>query len=163
MVNERQSGGMALDLHIHDSDYIAYLLGMPKAVSSVGTMIEPGTVGHIMTQYQYDGNCSVFAEGSWLMQASFGFEMSFNIMLEQATIAYDCTREPAFRVCPKDGEEFSPDILPGDGYSNEINHFIKAVQGEETLAAVTPESSKESIRLIKAELESLKRNAPVSI
>ena len=29
-INEKRSGGVALDLHIHDTDYVQYLFGMPK-------------------------------------------------------------------------------------------------------------------------------------
>ena len=64
------------------------------------------------------------------MAPSFGFEMSFVVVLEKATIVYDCTRTPAFRVCPADGEAFTPEVPPGDGYSLEIEHFASAVAGE---------------------------------
>ncbi|MBD3266313.1 gfo/Idh/MocA family oxidoreductase, partial [bacterium] len=130
LMSEQRSGGMELDLHIHDTDYIDYLLGTPKAVHSVGAKGAVGGTGHIMTQYLYDDNKAIFAEGGWLMQPSFGFEMSFNLVLEKATIVFDCTRDPSFKVCPQDGEAFTPEVASGDGYSRELEHFLQSVRGQ---------------------------------
>ena len=36
LLKPARSGLVALDLHIHDADYVMYLLGKPKAVRSSG-------------------------------------------------------------------------------------------------------------------------------
>ena len=97
--DEKRSGGQPLDLHIHDSDYVHHVFGLPAAVSSTADV--PQT--YISTQYHYPDGPAVVAESTWRMAPAFGFEMSFIIVLERATIVYDCTRTPAFRVCPADG------------------------------------------------------------
>jgi predicted dehydrogenase len=159
--DENRSGGQALDLHIHDSDYVHFAFGLPTSVSSVAD--GPGQ-GYIATQYQYgtDGP-AVVAESSWRMAPSFGFEMSFVVVLEKATITYDCTRTPAFRVCPVDGEAFTPEVPTGDGYSREIEHFARAVRGESVPVVVTPEQSRETIRLVLAEKRSAREGRPVTL
>ena len=97
------------------------------------------------------------------MTPGFGFEMSFNIMLEKATIVYDCSRENAFKVCPADGDAFTPEIASGDGYSNEIAHFVKAVQGETVPQIITPAQSVDSLKLVLAEKESAATGKAVSL
>jgi predicted dehydrogenase len=149
-----KSGSAALDLHIHDSDYVQYVFGMPKAVFSRAVGGPAKEFDHIVTQYVYDGDCVVTAEGGWSMTPGFGFEMSFNIVLEKATISYDCTRDPAFKVAPAEGDAFTPEIASGDGYSNEIEHFVKAVAGESVPEIITPGQSVESLRLVLAEKQS---------
>lgn len=163
LMNEQRSGGMVLDLHIHDTDYISYLFGVPAAVYSTASTGATGGTGHIMTQYMYGDNKAVFAEGGWLMPPSFGFEMSFNVVFEEATVVFDCTRDPAFRVCPVDGEAFTPELAPGDGYSRELEYFVKSVQGEKVPPVVTLESSKNSIRIIEAEMESVRSGQAVPL
>ena len=111
-MDEKRSGGVALDLHIHDTDFVQYLFGMPCAVSSFGAKGLSGELLHIVTRYLYDDDKVVIAEGSWAMMPSFGFEMSFNIMTEKATIVYDLTREPAFKLCPAKGQFFTPEVKP---------------------------------------------------
>lgn len=157
--DEKRSGGMPLDLHIHDSDYIQHLLGMPQAVYAAA---DPA-LAHINASFLYDDGPAVTAEASWRMAQSFGFEMSFNILLEQATLVFDCTRTPAFRVCPAAGKPFTPAVLPGDGYSREIEHFAKRVRGEAVEEVLTLEQSRDTIRLVLAEKESARRRAPVPL
>ena len=152
--DETRSGGMVLDLHIHDTDFVQYLFGMPCAVSSRGAQGADYGLTHIVTRYLYDDDKVVTAEGSWQMTPSFGFEMSFDIMLEHATLTYNCIREPTFRVCPAGGDSFAPDVEKGDGYSVEIDHFVKATRGENVEEVTTLEQSMNSIRIIDAEKES---------
>jgi predicted dehydrogenase len=151
--DEQRSGGVALDLHCHDTDFAYSLLGVPRAVFSV---MDDGR-RHMQTQYVYDTGAAVSAEAGWAMMPTFGFEMSFNIMLERATLQYDSTRQPAFRVCPADGKPFTPDLLPGDGYSREIEHFAAAAGGKSAPQILTPEQSRETIRIVLAEKESAHR------
>ena len=41
-MDPRRSGGCPLDLHIHDTDYVQYLFGTPKAVCSFGDQVPAG-------------------------------------------------------------------------------------------------------------------------
>ena len=79
----KRSGGAMLDLHIHDTDYVQYVFGMPKEVFSRGVIGPSGEFDHTVTQYLYGNDCVITAEGGWIMAPGFGFEMSFKIMLEK--------------------------------------------------------------------------------
>lgn len=154
-VDEGRSGGVALDLHIHDTDYVQYLFGMPKAVCSHGAKGPKGQLIHMVTEYEYGEDKLIVAEGGWGMTLTFGFEMSFNLILEKATIIYDLTRKPMFRVCPAEGVEFSPEVVAGDGYSLEIEHFAKSIRGESVPEVITLEQSRNSVRIVEAEKKSI--------
>ena len=162
-VDEKRSGGAALDLHIHDTDYVQYLFGIPRAVCSFAAEGQKGGLVHIVTQYLYDDNKVVTAEGGWVMMPAFGFEMSFNIVLEKATIVYDLTREPAFKVCPPEGDAFTPEVEEGDGWFLEIAHFAKTISSEKVEAVTTLEQSRDSVRICEAEKESARKKKTVSI
>ncbi len=163
LMDPAKSGSAALDLHIHDSDFVQYAFGMPKAVFSRTSTGPSGDADHIVTEYVYDDDCVVTAEGGWSMSPTFGFEMSFNIVLEKATITYDCTRSPAFKVCPAEGQAFTPEIASGDGYSNEIAHFVQAVRGERVPQIITPQQSVDSVRLVLAERQSARTGEKVTL
>jgi len=162
-LDEHRSGGVALDLHIHDTDFVQYLFGMPKAVCSFSATNTAGAMVHIVTSYLYDDTKTVVAEGGWAMAPSFGFEMSFNIMLEKATIVYDLTREPKMRICPMEGEAFTVDLEPGDGWSLQIAHFAKAVQGQTVEPITTLQQSRESVRIVLAEKDSARKRQVVEL
>lgn len=163
LMKDTSSGGAIFDLHIHDSDFVQYAFGMPKAVYTRCANGPSGDYDHVVTQYLYDDNCVITAEGGWIMTPSFGFEMSFNIILEKGTIVFDCTREPAFKVCPVSDEAFTPEVEQGDGYSLEIAHFVKAVSGQKVPEITTPAQSLNSIKLILAERRSAQTGKEVAI
>ena len=162
-LDEKRSGGVALDLHIHDTDYVQYLFGMPKAVCSVGAKGPGGGLLHISTQYLYDNDTAITAEGGWAMCPTFGFEMSFNIVLEKSTLVYDLTRKPAFRVCPAKGDAFTPEVEEGNGWFLQIAHFAKTVRGKKVKAITTLEQSMNSVKIVEAEKESASKGKKISI
>lgn len=162
-VDEKRSGGVALDLHIHDTDFVQYLFGLPKAVCSHGAVGSHGQLIHIVTQYIYGHDQVVTAEGGWGMTPGFGFEMSFNLVMEKATIVYDLTRDPALRVCPAEGEVFTPELEPDDGYVRQIDHFARSIQGQAVPPVITLEQSRDSVKIVEAERESIRKRERVAV
>ena len=159
----KRSGGAMLDLHIHDTDYVQYVFGMPKEVFSRGVIGPSGEFDHTVTQYLYGNDCVITAEGGWIMAPGFGFEMSFKIMLEKATLVYSSAQEPTFRIFPIDGETIIPEIPLGDGYSFEIQHFVDILSGKVVPSIITPEQSGDSVKIIEAEKESIRNNDKISL
>ena len=87
---------------------------------------------------------------------TFGFEMSFNLILEKATIVYDLTRKPDASDLPgRGGGVFTPEVADGDGYQHEIEHFVKTVRGEPVPEIITLEQSRNSVRIVEAEKKSI--------
>ncbi len=157
--DEKRSGGQPLDLHIHDTDYVHQVFGMPATVSSVAD----GPQTYISTQYHYPDGPSVTAESTWRMAPDFGFEMSFVVVLERATILYSSSASPAFRILTADGTPAAFELPPGDGYSQEVEHFARAVAGEPVEPIITPRDARETIRLVLAEKQSAREGMPVSL
>jgi hypothetical protein len=75
--NGAESGGALFDLHIHDTDFVQYCFGLPRAVFSTGYVRFSGAVDHVVTQYEVASGAAVHAEGGWAMTAGFGFNMSY--------------------------------------------------------------------------------------
>jgi len=164
LADEKRSGGVVLDLHIHDTDYVQYLMGIPRAVRSFAVNV-PRTKSalHVVTHYLYGDDRLITAEGGWGMMPSFGFEMSFNILLEKATLVYDCTRTPALRVCPVSGAAFTPQVPAGDGYARQIDHFVRTVRGEKVPPVTSLKESMNSVRIVQAEIASARTGRTVNL
>jgi predicted dehydrogenase len=154
LLDEKRSGGALLDLHIHDADFIQYLLGMPDSVLTRAVKGPSGGYDHAVTQYNYDNERVITAEGGWMMTNSFGFQMSFEIILEKAVICYDCKKTPTFKIYPDSGEAFTPEIESGNGYLLQLKHFIKTISGQSVPEILTPTQSLLSVKLIEAEKKS---------
>jgi predicted dehydrogenase len=157
--DEKRSGGQPLDLHIHDTDYVHHLFGMPAAVTSVADA--PQT--YISTQYHYADGPAVVAESTWRMAPAFGFEMSFVAVLERATILYSSSASPTIRVLTADGAPASFDLPSGDGYSLEVEHFARCVSGQPVEPIITPRYARETLRLVLAEKQSAREGRRVQL
>ena len=150
-----KSGGIALDLHIHDLDYMSYLCGVPmRQVSRTGSGHSANGesfVKEIHTYFEYDDDAhSVLnSTASWLMSDSFGFEMSFRAMFEEATVTFSSRNEPGrqLAVFPSEGEVFQPPLDSRDGYFHEIQHFMDLICGRTTCALISAEDARQSVEL----------------
>ena len=158
-----RSGGAMLDLHIHDTDFVQHVFGIPEEVFSRGVIGPSGDYDHTVTQYLYDDQKVVTAEGGWIMAPEFGFEMSFKIMLEDATLLYSSAQQPTLKICPKEGEMIIPEVEDGDGYSFEIQHFVNLISGESVQSVITPEQSADSVKIIEAEKESVRQRTKIQL
>lgn len=144
LADETKSGGIALDLHIHDLDFIQYLFGTPNEECSTVSRLENGSPGHVLTVLDYGGDCVVSATASWMMPKSFGFSMGFRIVFEKAALVFE---NGQLTVFPNEGEPVVPELAGGDGYSGEIGYFVRLVEGQVKQAIITPEDARESVRM----------------
>ncbi len=162
LADSQRSGGVILDLHIHDTDYIQHIFGIPSFVYSRATPAAEAAE-HIITDYIYDNDMLVTAQGSWLASKTFNFKMSFEILLEQATIIYDSTRTPTCQIHPGHGESFCPELPAPDGYNAEIEYFCKHLRGETSEKIITMHQSLESLKIAETEKESATKNKIVKL
>ncbi len=63
LIHAKQSGGAIMDLHIHDTDYIQYLFGLPEAVRSEAAIGPSGGFDYVATQYVYEDSKVVVGRG----------------------------------------------------------------------------------------------------
>ena len=164
LLDSKRSGGALLDLHIHDADFVQHLFGMPTSVATRAVKGPSGGYDHAVTQYIYDDDEKVVtAEGGWIMTNSFGFQMSFEIILEKAVICYHNKNKPTLQVYPVAGEAFAPEIESGNGYLLELKHFLKAIAGQSVPDIITPIQSLQSLKLIEAEKKSADSSEKVQV
>ena len=150
-------------MHIHDTDFVQHVFGIPDEVFSRGVIGPSGDYDHTVTQYLYNDQKVVTAEGGWIMAPEFGFEMSFKIMLDDATLLYSSAQQPTLKICPKAGEMIIPEVEDGDGYSFEIQHFVDLISGKSLQSVITPEQSAESVKIIEAEKESVRQRTKIQL
>jgi predicted dehydrogenase len=168
LVKER-SGLAPFDLHMHDADFIAHMLGKPESVRSFGLFGKPDD-SYIHTLYQYDGIVAE-AEGGWL-HAALPFQMTYRAVFENASLyfidgiltAYVEGREPE-RVGFDKGNEIDSDINTGatDAYFTEIQYFIECVREGKAPVLCEPQSTAASVKMVQKETESMTAGKTVYI
>ena len=162
-----KSGSAALDLHIHDVDFVRYLLGEPDEVKCEPVEIA-GANAHIFSLYRYK-DAVISLEGGWEFPDSFPFEMAFRVQFEKATATFSSLAEPAMRIYEKSGRVFTPNLahdganVKGEaasggnisslgGYYNELNAFLDCLSQGRPVVNSTLKDGVDSLRLALREL-----------
>jgi len=160
-LDEKRSGGVALDLHIHDTDLLNYWFGKPRGVTSREHRRPDGVIYHITTVYDYP-NMVAASEGNWGAAQSFVFEENFKVIFEKAVAVFDAKRAHAFSVFPEKGKPFFPKLTDETCYLNEIRHFLAMTEGR-AKPLFEPFEARESVRIVDAERKSARTGRPVRI
>lgn len=153
--DEALSGGLALDLNVHDADIVNWLFGLPAAVTARAHRRADGLTDHLVIDYAYPDKV-VTAEASWAATESFGFTFGFTVFFERATVVYNPRATQPFLVSPAHGKPFTPKFRKPDCYQNQVDFFWRLVQGkvsEKDSPAPTAEICR-SIALVDAERKS---------
>ncbi len=162
LLDHRRSGGGMHDLHVHDADFVHYLLGQPRAVFSTGARGPSGGWDVVDTQYVYDDKMAVRAGGSLAMAAGFGFEARFMAAFDRGCLVYG-TREGHGLLEYTDKGTHHPELPHKDGYVEELAYFVHCIENNELAAVCTPQSSALSVRLVEAERESIETGQLVEL
>jgi predicted dehydrogenase len=150
-----ESGGALLDLHIHDTDFVQFLFGRPKRVSSTGVTRFSGAIDHVVTQYQVDGGASVSAEGSWIMPDGYGFNMAYTVIFEMATADYDLARGAEALKVFEEGNPPRVVATEGDGYVGELSYLVNCIRNLHPPSVVSARDGLSAVAICEAEERSV--------
>jgi predicted dehydrogenase len=164
------SGGVAVDLLVHDFDQMNRLLG--KATSVFAR--EP-TPGHVVATVAYDGAEGV-AEGSMRMPGPYPFSSNIRVLCEGGVAEYAFRATPAAEgegniggVDPSVGglRLYRPDAEPEtivletvDPWGPEIAHFVECVEQGRLPEEATGEQARDALLVSLAANRSLESGRP---
>jgi predicted dehydrogenase len=168
-LDPERSGGMVLDLHIHDVDYVNDLLGIPddvqatarrSTVSKASTATDAYDIIH--ASYHYANGPQVHLHGGWSM-AQIPFNAGFDAWFERGFLRYDGRNTPALQVFDNLTEvaprpvAYKPSAYPStDAYLNEIAYFLECVETDTPPTACSPDSARDSLALVQREVDSVR-------
>jgi predicted dehydrogenase len=159
-----KTGGPVIDLHIHDADFVQFLLGMPSAVFAAGVVAPNGQVDYLVTQYLFDGNsaCVTTASGA-LSQSGVPFEHGYDVYFERATLRYNSLTGQPVHLALADGAVSPLEITKPDAFVAELKAAVEAVESGKVPPTLTAESARNSLLLCLREAESVRRREIVRI
>ena len=159
----RASGGVLLDLVIHDFDFLRWTLGEVERVYARGVLgREFNRLDYALVTLRFAGGAIAHVEGQW------GYPGPFNYRIEVAGSRALVTAD-SMETAPLEllrGEP-SADEVPGlvagkSPYQAELEHFVRCIStGEEP--AVAPRDALEALRIGLAAAESVASGRPVTL
>ena len=173
-----RSGGAILDLHIHDLDFLAWILGRPKQVVSSGIRTKTGAFDTALTTCIGHANGgSSHAEGCLAMPDGFPFISQMLIVCEKGSMFFDATGSPSLTVRPAGAAEEHPEIPQPQagsaeaggnvsslgGYYNEIVYFLDCVKENRQPRTITPDEAAFAVRLCLAARKSAETGEVITL
>jgi len=145
-----KSGGVIIDMHVHDTDLINWFFGKPDGVSSIENVINEGSLDVVSTNYVYGDGKVVNAQAEWVADG-IPFEMGFKVNFEKAAIIF---RDNVLKVFTNDGKSFIPELDTNTGYYNELKYFINSILNNTSIDIATCESTMQTIQIAETEVAS---------
>lgn len=176
LLDPERSGGAALDLHVHDTDFVLFLLGRPRAVRSLSPDSRAGAT-QIFTQYLYD-EVSVSADCVWSYPPNWGFKMGFQAVFENGAVEFDSGADPTLTVTVGRGQKRAlpfknpsvgksstgaGNISALGGYFNELQSFIHSLNAGAAPETATLDDAVQSLEVALAEVESARRGRQIAL
>lgn len=152
-----KSGGAALDMHVHDVDFISWAFGRPKSVTSFSTSLVTENES-MVTRYKYD-DMLVTSKVDWEFPKSFPFTAEYVVRFEKAAMVLKGGKLTLYTDDKTEEIELSAD----NAYSMEIVDFIDCIRKDRESEINPPEASLETLKLALAEMESAKTGKPVEL
>lgn len=153
MFDEKRSGLVPFDLHIHDLDFLVYAFGAPKKQTVNRSKLPDQDV--LSCVYEFEG-FFVNVEAAWFA-APIPFAMKFRFQFEKAVMVFENNTLKVYENNGKVFEPFNESIgengnigLPkSSAYAEEIKYFANAVLTDTQPDKVTKESLEIVLKLLK--------------
>jgi len=152
MMDASQSGGVVLDMHIHDIDTSLWWFGAPAQVRASG-VVEAGLPLEVDAAWTYDNGPSVQIHGAW-DKHSGAFRMGFEVVGERGTLSFDSSRSQDLEIRSR-GEVQIGQFDDSTGYAPELDYFVECIAGGNPPTRATPQSSKLALQIALDELRQI--------
>jgi predicted dehydrogenase len=161
-----ETGGPAIDLHIHDTHFIRLICGMPRQVAATGR-IEGDAVTHLNALYLYDaGGPTVACASGAIAQKGREFVHGFEVYFEKATLVFESGAQP-LTVLPAGGGSERPALGDGDpigAFAAELQGAVDGIEAGRAPDLLAGQLARDALVLCHRECESVKAGGkPVAV
>ena len=152
------SGGVLLDLAIHDFDYLRWVFGPVERVFARESTWEGGQHAH--ATLRFESGAAGYVEASWALPPDDELDTSLELAGDDGLLELDPDSSP-FRLS-RPGESVVESPLHADGYARELREFVDCVATGGTPSVVAADAI-EALRISLAAKRSAELGEPVSV
>jgi UDP-N-acetylglucosamine 3-dehydrogenase len=156
--DRERSGGVFLDLAIHDLDFLRWLFGDVAHVFARRRLHEGQEHGFVTLRFK--SGAVGYVEASWAQPDGRALTSELELAGDDGLIALDSADVAPVLAFNDDGVT-TTNSLARDGYRRQLDHFVDCLSAG-TDPAVTAEDAVSALRLSLAAEASAKRGCPVS-
>ena len=150
-----EAGGPVIDLHVHDTDYILHLCGLPSSVRVSGYTAPSGNLLHLDSQYVFEGrDLSASAQSGALGQSPITFEHGFDIYLENATLRYNNLLNPEAIILCANGKQKEITPRRKEAFAAQLQHAVDCVRNNQSSDIISAENARAALAVCLQERQS---------
>ncbi len=173
LVNPELGGGAIQDMHVHDIDYLRYLLGPMDYLFCHAQKDETLCWNHAMTSIAYKNGAKAVAEAAFTMKDGYPFTMSLKIAATKATVEFNY--RAGFNIGMRDAADSDMRIYrPGkeplhvkpdlyDGYTRQLEYFLGCIERKAQPQRIPHEQNLEVIKAVCAAKESAEKQSIIRL
>lgn len=131
-LDHSRSGGVLVDLAVHDFDWLRWTLGEVSHLycRSVGVTRGHG-LDYALTTLTFDSGAIAHVESTWMDPS--GFRVTFEVCGSRGMIEYDSRTSQPLRSHNAGGTRTEAPLAPGDDpYYLQLHDFVSACRGQKT-------------------------------
>jgi predicted dehydrogenase len=162
----QKSGGLTLDMVIHDFDFLRWCFGEVERVYAKGLLgREFSRLDYSLVTLRFKNGVIAHVEGTW---AHEGFAMKFEIAGKEGIVDFDSSKtKPLLTVSRKkelgiSGVAVPESPLKENPYYLELMHFLECIESGNS-ALVTAEDAYKAMEISLAALLSIETGKPVTL
>ncbi|NUP99703.1 MAG: Gfo/Idh/MocA family oxidoreductase [Armatimonadetes bacterium] len=161
------NGGPLIDLHIHDVDFILYLLGKPAQVYATGRNAGD-YINYVAANLAYPGGPTVSAQSGAVTMKGRMFQHQYEAYFERATVAFGEASEPAgidpalkqggsqvLTVYAPDGTASFPKPPSEPAFNAQLGHAARCVERGEPSPIIGAQSARDALAVVELEAQSV--------
>ncbi|MCM8806468.1 MAG: Gfo/Idh/MocA family oxidoreductase [Candidatus Omnitrophica bacterium] len=175
LLSQEKSGGALVDLHIHDTDFLLYLLKTKPKKIYTKIKRKNGLDAHVFSIFTFENGVIAEVEGGFDFPCNFPFEMSYTAKFEKATVDFNSNKSPSLIIYEHSGKIDKPvfqkikaegvegNIEDLGGYFYELRYFVDHIIHNKPFQVITPEEARDSLEIVLKEKESDLKGAEIEI
>ena len=154
MMDEKRSGLVPFDLHIHDLDFMVYAFGIPEIKYQYRSKLPDQDF--FTVNYDF-GDFSINTEASWYATC-YPFTAQFRFQFEDAIVANENGKmiiylrddEKIDLSEEAEGDTGNINLPKSNAYANEIHYFFDCVVNDKPIEKINPEELRDVLRILKS-------------
>lgn len=154
MMDEKRSGLVPFDLHIHDLDFMVYAFGIPEIKYQYRSKLPDQDF--FTVNYDF-GDFSINTEASWYATC-YPFTAQFRFQFEDAIVANENGKmiiylrddEKIDLSEEAEGDTGNINLPKSNAYANEIHYFFDCVVNDKPVEKINPEELRGVLKILKS-------------
>jgi predicted dehydrogenase len=165
ILDPAQSGGVLVDLLVHDFDYLRWVLGPVRRIHARVVSRAPGSADHALTVLRFARGAVAHVEGSWAYPVGTPFMTRLELAGTEGLLVHDSRHILPVALSRRDEaleSRYPLGALEPDPYTLMIQHFVDGLRGSAPFE-VGMEDAVAAVRIAAAAVESARDGTPVDV